>query len=238
MIAAVRRAAAAGVWIVSACAASAAAQSQAPPEAAGASRVELAAGLAWSGSTDLGAGAATLTPNLNRPAFSLFDVRARFQSPLGGEIRVAYRLTPWLMAGVAGTLLAGDVSVTIRNDAEGAAATTFPGERLVQAQVEGRLDLLVTRWRFAGGRALPFVMASAGILRHAHEGRVSIESGRIAQAGAGLRYTFAHRAGTWLPRMGVTAELRAARVRGGFHWGRESRTQPALVAGASAGWGR
>ena len=110
---------AAGVSIVLAAPAPSAAQPA--PAPGGAPRMEFGAGFLWTGSTDIGGGTASLTPNLNTPPFTLFDASAEYGAPAGLELRFAYRLTAWLLAGVEGQLSQGDVLVSIASDAEGAA---------------------------------------------------------------------------------------------------------------------
>lgn len=206
----------------------------------GAGRIEVAIAGVWAGSADLGSASATLTPNLNGSAYALFDARAKYASPVGGEVRVSGRLASWLLVGVTGTLSSGDVTVRISGDAEGGTPTSFAGEVLGQSQIEGRADLLLTRWRFWRARATPYLMVSAGAIRQWHEGRVHVDTGTVVQGGAGVRYGFFTRARpkARTVRLGVAAEVRVTRVGGGFHWGREQRTMPSARLECFMGWGR
>jgi len=215
-----------------------AAQTPMPTPDTGASRLELAAGLTWGGSVNLGDRAASLTPNLGGQPFALFDASAQFRSPRGGEARLGYRVAPWVVASLSGMLLVGDVQVSLGHDAEGASAMSFAGERLGHTQVEGRVDVLATRWRFWKARALPYVTASAGALWHWHEDNVLIQTGQSFQLGGGVRLTLAHRPASRLSRVGLTGEVRVAHVRHGFHWGRDGRTSPMVHVGVYTGWGR
>ncbi len=228
--------------VVLACAAGSATAQTAPraavPERPG--RVELAVAGVWAGSADLGNASAALTPNLNGSAYALFDASATYESPLGGEARISIRLWPWLLVGVTGSWLSGDVAVRLAGETEGGTPTAFTGEVLGQGQLEGRADVLLTRWRFWGRRATPYVTASAGALRQWHEGRVHVDTGTIVQGGAGLRYGWLTRAGPKVRtfRVGAAAEVRVSRVGGGFHWGREPRTMPSARLECFVGFGR
>lgn len=213
-------------------------QTRVPTAGSSPSRFELAAGMTVGGSVDLGSREANLTPNLNGATFVLFDSSARFRSPMGGEARLGYRVVPWLVASLSGALLVGDVQVSVGHDAEGASAMSFAGERLRQTQIEGRVDVLVTRLRFWKARALPYVAVSAGTLWHWHEGNVLVETGQVFQLGGGVRVSLAHRPASRLLRVGVFGELRIAHVRDGFHWGHDARTSPIVHVGVYTGWGR
>lgn len=203
-------------------------------------RVELAVAGVWAGNANLGNASAALTPNLNGGAYALFDAAATYESPLGGEARISYRLWPWLLVGVTGSWLSGDVAVRLGGDTEGGTPSSFTGEVLGQGQLEGRADVLLTGWRFWRRRATPYVTASAGALRQWHEGRVHVDMGTIVQGGAGLRYGLLTRAGPKVRtfRVGAAAEVRVSRIGGGFHWGREARTMPSARLECFVGFGR
>jgi hypothetical protein len=215
-----------------------AAQTPTPAPDVAASRFELAAGLTRGGSVDLGESAANLTPNPSGVPFVLFDASAQFQSPLGGEARLGYRVVPWLVASLSGALLVGDVQVSLSHDAEAAPAMSFAGERLGHTQLEGRVDLLATRLRFWNTRALPYLTASAGALWQWHEDNVLVETGQVFELGGGVRFSLARRPASRLSRVGIAGELRIAHVRHGFHWGRDGRTSPMVHVGVYTGWGR
>jgi hypothetical protein len=205
------------------------------PSAAG--RVEFGAGVTWNGTANLGGASADLTPNLNGSAYSLFDASAAY-GPIGGDVRLGYRVTPWLLVGVSGALGRGDVTVKVGGDAEDGNAATFAGETLGQGFLEGRLDVILTRFQFWKARLTPYATASAGVLRNWHQGNVLIESGQVIQAGGGLRLGLLNRPRRRLSRVGVAAELRMTRVSGGFNWGREHRTVPSVRIEGFTGWGR
>ncbi len=226
----------AAAWIVSVGVLAGAAQAAAQDVPAG--RVEVAAAVTWSGTAKLGGGDAALTPNTGGAAFNLFSVSATYATPVGADLRLAYRVKPWLLVGVSGALARGDVRVQVSGDAEGGPSLAFAGEPLGQALIEGRVDVLITRLRAWQGRLIPYGTVSGGVLRHWHDGNVIIETGSVLQAGAGVRYRLVNRPTRFLSRVGLGAEVRMTRSSGGFNWGREHRTVPSARLELFTGWGR
>ena len=214
------------------------AAAQAPAPGHGPARVEVGVGVGVSGSADLGGAAASLTPNLNGAAYTLFDARATYATPKELSLRLSYRLTRWLLLGASGGVQHGTVRVDVSGDAERAQVTGFDGEPLGQALIEGRADMLFPSLRTWGGRLVPYAMASGGWLRQWHEGNVLVENGRVLQAGAGVRIGLSARPTGWRSRAGLSAEARMTRTSGGFHWGREQRAVPSARLEFYAGWGR
>jgi hypothetical protein len=203
-----------------------------------AARFEAAVALTGASAVALGGGDAVLTPNLNGSRFTLFNVSAELAPALGVDARFSYRLAPWLLVGLAGSVGRADVRVTVGADAEGASVDPLTGETLLQAQVEARADVVLGRWRFASGRATPYATVSGGLLRQAHDGNTLIESGSVLHAGGGVRYMLATRPTSRLSRLGLAAEARLEHTGGGFHWGRESRNGFAWRVEFFTGWGR
>jgi len=201
-------------------------------------RIEVAGTAMWVNSTPLGGSAASLTPNVNQPPFALFSAAADLGTSVGADLRVGYRVSRALMLSVRGGVSRAVVHVRISGDAEGAPDSSFAGDTLQQWTFGGRADYDLRRWRFASGRARPFVLAAASLLRQSHEGRVSIETGQVYDVGAGLAYTFRDRPASRLSRWSMVAELLVTHVRGGFNWGNDARTSPAFGGGVSTTWGR
>jgi hypothetical protein len=205
---------------------------------AGPSRFELAAGAVFLGTSGLGSTDATLAPNLGGDDLVLFSTSAELVSPAGVDGRIGVRVAPWLVVSAVASVAWGDVSMSIDGDPELASTVQFDGERLTQARFEGRVDWILTRLRFAGGRAVPYATASVGILQQWHEGYTVRESGHSLLAGGGIRYLFRNRPSSPLSQAGLTAEVQVCRLWGGYHLGTDSRTMPAIGIGLLTGWGK
>lgn len=218
--------------------AAAAGEAGAQTAAAGPSRFEVTAGAVFLGSSGLGSTDATLAPNLGGSELVLFSTSAELVSPAGVEGRLGVRVAAWLVVSAAASVAWGDVSVSIAGDPELTSTVQFDGERLVQARFEGRVDWLLNRLQFAGGRAVPYATASVGILQQWHEGYLVRESGHSLLAGGGIRYLFRNRPSSHLSQAGLTAEVQVCRLWGGYHLGTDSRTMPAFGIGLLTGWGK
>jgi hypothetical protein len=222
-------------WTVLGLAGVEAAQAQTPESR---SRVLVAGGFSTTGAMALGSGDAALTPNTGSSATSLFTASAEMGQAAGFEVRAGYRVSRTIVASAVTALASGDVNVDVSGDFEGAPPVRFAGERLTLWTVEGRVDVEIPPWAFAGGRVVPYVMASGGYRREAHESRAVVESGQIYQAGGGVAWSLRRQPASRLSSVGLTVETRLAHVRGGFHWGREARTAPVFAVGILTGWGR
>jgi hypothetical protein len=211
---------------------------RAQPVPAGEGRFLIGGALSMAGGTALGTETASLTPNLGQPAFTLFTATAETGRLSGGELRAGVRIGAGLVVSVvaAGGFL--PVRIGIAGDAESPSHPSFTGERLSQWTVEGRVDWVVPALHFAGGRGRPFAMVSAGALRQWHEERTVHDSGHLIQAGGGVLLTLANRPRALVSRWSLLAELRIARLSGGYYWSEHSRTAPALSAGLLTTWGR
>ncbi|MCX6550879.1 MAG: hypothetical protein NTY02_07720 [Acidobacteria bacterium] len=217
-------------------AAAAPAAAQSASETGG--RLDIGGSVSWTASAPLGSASASLTPNLGQPAYTLFTASAEAGRVFGGDVRVGYRPWPAVAISASTGVAHVPVNVSIAGDAESPANTAFTGEILLQWSLEGRLDCEVRGLRFAHGRARPFVLASAGVIRQWHEDHVTHESGRIYQAGGGIAWTLADRPRSLVSRWSLVAEIRVARITGGYHWGTAARTSPAFGAGVVTAWGR
>ena len=92
------------------------------------------------------------------------------------------------------------VSVTIANDAEGAAGFTMTGETVSQFFVDASFVVYPSPRGAAGGRLRPFVEFGAGYLRELHgqtgamSGYYAKDTGQVYHVGGGARYFFHSRA--------------------------------------------
>src|SRR5262245_42055714 len=130
-------------------------------------RLELAAGVRWTGDATIGAVRATeTTPNGGR--FQLFTTDSSLGAAVGLESSVAVRLTRSLDAEASVTFGAPDLRTRVSGDAEGAPGFTAT-ESMKELTVEGSLLLHLTRMRL-GPQAIPYLSGGAGFLRDLHEG--------------------------------------------------------------------
>lgn len=213
---------------------------QAPARAqeAGPSRFEAAASAAFMGNSGLGSRDAELAPNLGRPALVLFSTTAELTSPTGIDARLGLRVTPSLVVSASSSVSWADLAVSIGGDAEMTGTRRIVGERLLQARIEGRIDWLVGRLQFAGGRAVPYLTASVGVLQQWHEDYTIKEDGKSVLAGGGVRYLLRRRPDSRFSQAGLAVEVQVCHLRGGYHLGADSRTMPAFSVGMFTGWGK
>ncbi|MEW5983439.1 MAG: hypothetical protein AB1806_13880 [Acidobacteriota bacterium] len=202
------------------------------------SRFEVAAGVGLAGGSGLGRTDAELTTNAGAPPLVLFTTTAELASSAGLDGRVGVRLTQSLVVSAVASVSWLDLGVSISGDSEAGGVQRLSGEQILQARFEARVDWMLRRLRFAGGRAVPYATASIGVLQQWHQGYTIKESGRTVLAGGGVRYVFRDRPASRWSQAGLTAEAQVCRIRGGYHLGAESRTMPAFGLGFLTGWGR
>jgi hypothetical protein len=201
-------------------------------------RVELAGTAMWVTSTPLGGGAASLTPNVSQPPYTLFSADADLATSVGLDARLGYRVSRALTLSLMGGVSRAAVRVRISGDAEGAADASFTGDTVQQWTIGGRAEYELRAWRFASGRGRPFVLADAALLRQSHGGQALVETAQVYEGGAGLAWTLRDRPASRLSRWSLVGELRLTHVRGGFSWGSDARTSPSFGGGVSTTWGR
>lgn len=176
--------------------------------------------------SSLGSSNATLTSNdAAGSPYTLFATTGQLRAAVGLEARVGYELTQALAVEGGVTYSRQGVDFTVANDAEGAPGFTAPGETLSQFFVEASLVAHLTRYRFAGGRARPFVEAGAGYLRELH-GQTSVAStyafaasGKVLHAGGGVKYFFSPRPSGRIKAYGLRFDARVYVRSGGFTFG-------------------
>jgi hypothetical protein len=124
--------------------------------------------------------------------YRLFSSDTRVDPAPGLEVRLGYRLSRRLT--IEGTLVLARPQLTssLRNDAENAAAIDASStltEYVIDGGVLWRLSTNTRR------RWTLFVDGGAGVARHVHEGRTLIESAWDSYAGGGLLYALGRRSG-------------------------------------------
>lgn len=194
-------------------------------------RFELSGGVGWTGGWDLGSAPATLTGNgvpTGTPV-TLFETETRVDGGPRFEGRLAWYLTPVIAIEGGLVVTRTYLRTDVRNDFEQAPPITA-SERFTEYAIEGALVVQVPAWRFAGGRARPFVTGGAGHLRQAHEGSTRIDTGQIVFAGGGATLVL-RQAGrsAFLETLGLRGTARLDVRSGGFE------REPA--AGADSGPG-
>jgi hypothetical protein len=185
----------------------------------------LAAGISIDGSATVGTTDATETaPNGSR--FRLFESKTTLAPVVGVEGSLGVRLTRSIDAELSTSYGSADLQTRVSSDAENAAALSI-AESVKQLRLEGSLVLHVARWQL-GERAVPFLTAGGGYLRHLHEGRTLAEPGRVYHVGAGLNYRLrrARRAGS--RGAGVRIDARALIRSGGVAFDDAAHVAPAL----------
>jgi len=156
-------------------------------------RVEVGIGAGIAGGTTLGERDATLRGNgVTATPFRLFSTRTRLEPAAVVDVRLGYRLTPRLL--IEGMLSVGrpELTSSLGDDAEGAAAveaTTPLTEYVITGGGAWRLSTNPRR------RWMPFVSGGGGVARHVYDGNTLIESGVDGYAGGGLVYALSPRAG-------------------------------------------
>lgn len=197
---------------------------QSPPASG---RFVVAAGVLFDGSNAVGTTDATETaPNGSR--FQLFATKSTLAPLAGVEGSVGVRLTRSIDAEISTTYGSAELQTRVSADAEGAAATTV-AETLKQLTLEGSVVLHMARWRL-GERAVPYLTAGGGYLRHLHEGQTLAETGRVYHVGAGLNYLLRRSASGGSGGVGVRIDARALIRSGGAAFDDTARAAPAFSA--------
>lgn len=164
--------------------------------------MDAAVGVQWTGAATLGSADARLTTP-GGGARVLFETRSGLTPVRGIEATFHVRITRFLRIGATVSSGRSHMETRITADAEGAPDTTV-SERVTEFAVGGAVvaDLRPA----AGARIRPFVSAGAGHLRHLHEGRPLVETGRIYHVGSGVDYLLR---GGGSPAVGIRGEIRA-----------------------------
>lgn len=209
-----------------------------PAPAPGAGRLVITGAVRWRPSSSLGESTATLTPGTGQDPYRLFSAAGTLNAHAGAEAGLGYVVSPSLRLALNGEVAWPVVGVRVDVDAEGVPAFDFDGESLVQWSIGGRAEYDVRAWRFAKGRAVPFLTAGFGLFWQSHEGGVGIESGHTMDAGAGLTYVVRRNPSSRVSRVAVVADCRVSRVTGGISWNGSPRMVPSVGVGVATAWGR
>ena len=193
---------------------------------------ELTASVFFLAPSSLGTSSANLTSNdLSGTAYRWFSASGEFRSAPGIEASASYNVTGAIAVEGGLTYSRPVIAFTVANDAEGASGFTAPGETVSQFFFDASLVAYLSRYRFAGGRARPFVEVGAGYLRELHgqasaaSGYFALESGQVYHAGAGVKYFFRPRPTGFVKAYGLRFDARFYVRNGGFTFdGSHSKT--------------
>jgi hypothetical protein len=173
-------------------------------------RADVAFGVRWVGAAGIASSDARLTTPSGGSSI-LFETRSDLTPVQGFEATFDVRVVSFLRVGVSVSSGRSRMETRITADAEGAPDVTA-SERITEFAIGGLavVELPTT----AGSRVRPFVSGGVGHLRHLHEGRPLVATGRIYHVGGGVDYVLRTGDG---PVLGLRGDLRAAlRTRGVF----------------------
>jgi opacity protein-like surface antigen len=188
-------------------------------------RIEIAAGVMWTGAVSLGTVAATETAPSGR--FTLFSTATELAAAPGVEARIGVRLTPVLEVEASSSYAQPRLQTAVSGDVEHGAPVTA-SESLRQFTVDGAVVANLTRWRI-GSRATPFVLAGVGYLREVHQGENLAAAGQMYFAGGGIKYLLMSRPRR-LKGVGVRADVRALARRNGVAFDTVLHASPVIGA--------
>lgn len=194
-------------------------------------RVELHLGGAWSPALGLGDQQALLTQNGvptggESPLFATSTEIAgapAFDGRVGLVVAADWRLVAGFSYGQP------ELRTTISGDTE-QPASAVAVDRFDEYIVDGSIVWSPRRWRFGGGRGVPFMLGGAGYLRQLLSERAVLETGLTYHVGGGAAWGMGRAASTG-PRWGVDAEARLTWRVGGVDVEDNVRLAPRFGAG-------
>jgi opacity protein-like surface antigen len=196
----------------------------APAAAQNPGRVEVGGGARWMGSTSFGAIPADETL-FGGGARQLFESSTGLDQSIGGEARVAVRLTSLLEVEGAVVLTHVDLTTHVTGDVEGVADTSA-SEPVTQYTFEG--GALLQLVRRASGRLAPFVTGGAAYLRQLHDKRALLDTGHAFYLGGGVKYLLTSGGTGRVKATGLRGEVRAVFTATGIAPDDDLRTAPAV----------
>jgi hypothetical protein len=200
--------------------------------------VQLSAAVFWLAPAALGASDANLTTNNSSGSgYRLFTASGTLANALGLEARVAFQISRMFAVEGGLTYSRPEISLTVTNDAEGAAGFTASGETISQFFVDASLLVYPMKKGFSGGRARPFFEVGAGHLRELHgqtgatSGYFNAETGQVYHVGGGVKYYFKSRPSGFVKAYGLRVDGRVYIRNGGFTFDASHPTSFAAGAG-------
>jgi hypothetical protein len=203
-----------------------AARAQAPGRP---TRFEISGGLLMTGGTDFGSRVGALTANdPGDPDFALFKAATTLRKGTGVEGRLSVNLTKVVAVEGAFSWLRQTAETRVTADVEGVPDLTLT-QKLDSYFIEGAAVVQVTSLAFDRGRGVPFVFAGGGYVRQLDDRRLLTGSGRVFDAGGGVKYFFMQRRRGFVRALGIRADGRVIVRSGGF--------DPSGEGGWRATWG-
>jgi hypothetical protein len=192
---------------------------------------EIDLGAVWTRGGAYGSANANLTTPAGTPQ-PLFTAATSLGAEIALDARLAFRVAGPLRAEVSGTWGRADLRSHITGDFEGAAPVTV-SDRLTVFTIQG-----AGIWYFhRRGKLEPFVRAGAGWMRELTTDAALAGDGRIANAGAGVKYWWFERDRGWLKRLGLRSDARVVGRFGGLELGTKDRLiAPAVGVNAIIGF--
>jgi hypothetical protein len=208
------------------------ARAQSPPP-----RVELTGAILITGGVNFGTQKATLTGNdPGNPDFTLFSTTTTLGTGVGPEARLGIRLTRALSVEGAFSWARQTLETRITGDAENAPDTTAT-QPLSTMSIGGDAVVRLTSAGFAGGKAVPFLLAGGGYFRQTDDHQMELASGGYFEAGGGAKYVVSQRAKGFPRLLAIRGDGRLVVRSNAFDpTGATSHTTWAVTAGASVGF--
>jgi hypothetical protein len=192
----------------------------AQPASAIPGRLELGAGLLWTGAEPVGSRDANLTTGTGSTR-RLFSSTSDLRPVAGFEGRVGVKLTRAIEVEVLGSYATPQLRTRVSNDTENSAGATVTEP--VQQYHVGAGVIWYARARRSAVRALPFATAGASYLRQLHEAATLVATGQTYHVGGGAKLLLASRPRKGLKVVGIRLDARAVvRTKGITFDGRRS----------------
>ncbi|MDR1990002.1 MAG: outer membrane beta-barrel protein [Acidobacteriaceae bacterium] len=190
------------------------------------SRLEVDAGLTWTGSVSFAeVDAVEKTPTGGTRV--VFKSTSSLDAGAGLGMRLGFDLTPAIVADVGTSITNRNLTTTITGDVENASGA--PQEQVRQYVFEAGV-----RYRFhpsTSTRLTPFVTAGVGYLRDVHEGNTLIETGHLYYVGGGASYLLRDTPRASIKNLGLRGDVRAQIMNGGVSLDGATHTTPAIGIG-------
>jgi hypothetical protein len=213
----------AGLALLLAVPAAAAAQPYAGTSAPHRGSIEVSGGALWTRGYDAGGSSATLTrnPTTGTAPLTLFAVTSEMLSATGGDARVGIFLGRRLSAeagiqysrAVLRAHVTGDFETAPDTDVDGLVTSYLAGGSLV--------------YHLGGGHLVPYVLGGGGYLRQLHDANTDLLTGHEIHAGGGVKYW----PGTGARRLGLRIEAQGSSRNKSAAFTQKRRVVPAVTAG-------